>query len=309
MTNEHTQTDSVYIGNDIQVENIYPLPGSISRYLDHSLGQNGSRDAISIGNAASTPNISIEPDRVVTIHTLGHFNIQYKDQNSSTTSKYQHKPIEMLKALVALGGKDVGEMRLCQALWPDAHGDIAHSAFSVTLHRLRKIIGHAAVELNGCRLTLNPDYCWVDVWVCEQLLNTCNNTLMSRQIDKKLAMNCLESALHLYHGPFLGNEDEQPWYILYRQRLHSKMLRSLLSMCVNLESNNNCDHALEFYQKGVELEPLAEEFYYRWMRCLANLDRKAEAVSVFFRCRNIFQNSIGVNPSRVTQSLYRSLLN
>ena len=85
--------------------------------------------------------------------------------------KGQHKPIEMLKALIALGGRDVGETRLSEALWPDTDGDVAHSAFSVTLHRLRKMIGHSALQLNDSRLSLNPDMCWVDVWACEQLLN------------------------------------------------------------------------------------------------------------------------------------------
>ncbi|MFV2057818.1 MAG: BTAD domain-containing putative transcriptional regulator, partial [Thiohalomonadales bacterium] len=293
----------------IEVRNINRLPGSISRYLNYSLGQNGYNETILSSSESSAPAISIEPDHEVSIHTLGHFNIQSQDQNLSAVCKGQHKPIEMLKALIALGGKDVGEMRLCEALWPDTDGDIAHSAFSVTLHRLRKLTGHKAMELNDSRLTLNPDYCWVDAWVCEHLLNLCNRSLSSRHVDKKLAMSCIESAMHLYHGPFLGNEDEQPWYIMYRQRLHSKMLRSLLTMCANLEASNYSDHALDLYQKGIELEPLAEEFYYRLMRRLAKLDRKAEAILVFLRCQKIFQTSIGVNPSRVTESLYKTLLN
>src|SRR5262249_15853347 len=55
--------------------------------------------------------------------------------------KAQRKPLELLKALIALGPGDVSEIRLVEALWPESEGDKAKHAFESTLSRLPKLIG------------------------------------------------------------------------------------------------------------------------------------------------------------------------
>lgn len=280
-----------------------------SQYLTYSLGQNGHHSLL---HSSPHEDASISVSHVaqtLQIYTLGHFNIIAGAENIPLNSKGQNKPIEMLKALIALGGKDIGEMRLCEALWPDTDGDIAHSAFSVTLHRLRKLIGHDALHLNDSRLTLNPDYCWVDVWQCEQYLNTIQKQFTTNTLNEILVQQSIESVMELYNGPFLGNEDEQAWYLMFRDRMHSKMLRCLLMFSHYLEQNGRCEQALDIYHKGIELDPLAEQFYYRLMRCYATLGRKAEAITVYLRCTNILKTTLAVKPSSDSAALYKSLLN
>jgi DNA-binding SARP family transcriptional activator len=280
-----------------------------SQYLTYSLGQNGHYAQLHSVNYEQTGTNVSHAAQILQIYTLGQFNIIAGTENISVNSKGQHKPIEMLKALIALGGKDVGEMRLCEALWPDTDGDVAHSAFSVTLHRLRKLIGHDALHLNDSRLTLNPNYCWVDVWQCEQYLNTIQKQFATNSTNEKLTRQCIESIMELYNGPFLGNEDEQAWYLMLRDRMHSKMLRCLLAFSHYLEQNGRCEHALDIYHKGIELDPLAEQFYFRLMKCYATHDRKAEAIAVYLRCANILKTTLAVTPSSNTVTLYKSLLN
>jgi DNA-binding SARP family transcriptional activator len=43
------------------------------------------------------------------------------------------------------------------------------------------------------------------------------------------------------------------------------------------------------------------------MGCYGRLGRKAEAVSVYKRCRKALSTHLGVDPSRGTEALYRSL--
>ena len=43
-------------------------------------------------------------------------------------------------SLIALGGREASEERLSNALWPDADGDLAHESFTITLHRLRRLM-------------------------------------------------------------------------------------------------------------------------------------------------------------------------
>ena len=73
----------------------------------------------------------------------------------------------MLKALIALGGKGIDEERLMDILWPEADGDQAYSALTTTLSRLRQLLGEKVLEVQAGRVTLNPRYCWVDVWTFE----------------------------------------------------------------------------------------------------------------------------------------------
>jgi hypothetical protein len=107
----------------------------------------------------------------VKIFTLGRFDVLTDDRPVRFPGKAQKKPLALLRALVALGGQNVSEERVAEVLWPDAEGDAAHQALSVTLHRLRRLLGHdRAVSRNDGRLSLDPAHCWVDVWSVEQTL-------------------------------------------------------------------------------------------------------------------------------------------
>ena len=59
----------------------------------------------------------------IKIYTLGRFEIIRDDEPLHFSGKEQKKPLELLKALIAFGGRDVPEERLTDALWPDADGD------------------------------------------------------------------------------------------------------------------------------------------------------------------------------------------
>jgi DNA-binding SARP family transcriptional activator len=284
-------------------------PPSCSQYLTFSLGQNGQATEMFYENPLDRIAPHMAAEFPVKIYTLGQFSVVSGKNSVPLDRKGQHKPIEMLKALIALGGKDVGEMRLCEALWPDTDGDTAHSAFSVTLHRLRKLIGRDSLLVSDSRLTLNHQQCWVDVWACEQILNKIQHAMATAPIDDQLAINLADAAMYLYNGPFLGNEDEQAWYLMFRERLHSKMIRSLMSICHHLDRRGRCQQAMDIYQKGIELEPLAEEFYYQLMLCYAKHERKAEALATYLRCAKILNSALHLEPSKRTQALYHSLLN
>jgi len=293
-----------------------PSQGSVdnlecAQWLMFSLGQNGQ--AMNNQSANEEAPHAGANDFPIRIYTLGQFNIfkcnGNSEQGSVLNRKGQHKPIEMLKALIALGGRDVGETRLSEALWPDTDGDVAHSAFSVTLHRLRKMIGHNALQLSDSRLSLNPNVCWVDVWACEQLINQVQRELMKNSFASENAKQLMEAALFLYNGPFLGCEDEQAWFLMFRDRIHHKIIRTLIGLCQHLEKHQQCLLALDYYHKGIELEPLAEEFYFRLMKCYATHGRKSEAASVYLRCARVLESTLGVSASTKTRELYHSLLN
>ena len=106
------------------------------------------------------------------IYTLGKFDIARDGEVIRFSGKVQQKPLLLLKALIAFGGRDVKEEHLCDALWPDAEGDLAHRSFETTLYRLRQLIGKDnVVHLKEGRLTLDMRSCWVDAFALEKALD------------------------------------------------------------------------------------------------------------------------------------------
>ncbi|MEJ2010061.1 MAG: hypothetical protein P8Z30_18220, partial [Acidobacteriota bacterium] len=105
------------------------------------------------------------------VYTLGRFSAVCDEKPLAYTSGKGGRPLEMLKLLVALGGRDVSEGRVADTLWPDAEGDAARRAFTTTLYRLRRIVGEDAVILKDGRLTLSPRHCWADSWAFERLVS------------------------------------------------------------------------------------------------------------------------------------------
>jgi LuxR family transcriptional regulator, maltose regulon positive regulatory protein len=136
----------------------------------------------------------------VKVHTLGRFGLLVDDRPVESGRKVQQKPLVLLKALIALGGRGVPEGRLAELLWPDADGDLAHHSFEVALSRLRKLLGKEnALVLKEARLSLSNRQCWVDVWAFERLLGHAEK---ARKAGKQtVAIRLFEKAVALYGGP------------------------------------------------------------------------------------------------------------
>ena len=66
--------------------------------------------------------------------------------------------------------------------------------------------------------------------------------------------------------------------------------------------------AAELFQRAIELDPLAEIFYCRLMVCLREQGRRAEAIAVFRRCRQMLSVTLGIQPGESTEALHRELL-
>jgi two-component SAPR family response regulator len=243
----------------------------------------------------------------IKISTLGGFRLLKNDSPSHLSRKTQKRPLSMLKALIALGGKEVREDQISDALWPEADGDVAHESFATNLHRLRKLLGNErALQLREGRLTLNESLCWVDVWAFEQVIGQAD--VRWKEKLKDTAVRLEEEAMKLYKGPFLSGEIDQPWAAVMGERLRNKFLRIVGRLARYWSEADQWEKALDCYEKGLEVDPLAEEFYQGLMTCHRQLGRRAEALSVYSRCKKALSRAFGVEPSPKTEEMYRSLL-
>lgn len=115
------------------------------------------------------------------VYTLGRFSILRDEAPIRFSGKAQRKPLELLMALIALGGRDVPAFEVADSLWPDAEGDAAYRSLITTLQRLRHLLENPdAVVLSGNHLSVNRGILWVDCWAFERLSAKFRHRVLSR---------------------------------------------------------------------------------------------------------------------------------
>jgi DNA-binding SARP family transcriptional activator len=241
------------------------------------------------------------------IYTLGRFSIVGDGTPLRASGKAQQMPLRLLKALIALGGREVPVNTLSGFLWPDADGDQAHQSFGTTLHRLRKLLGRAEViTLNDGKLTLDSRYCWVDIWAFERFMGQVDEFVKGGVPEK--AWIVTEKALGLYKNHFLFSEGEESWIIPPAERLKSKYFKRLLQIGRAMEQAGQAERAVQLYEKGLEVDDCSEELYRRLMVHYRNLGKMGEALALYERCRKLLSNSLGIAPSPETEAVREALL-
>ena len=246
----------------------------------------------------------------IKIFTFGRFGLIKEGNPVESYRKVQHKPLSLLKALIALGGREVDESRLADILWPETEGDSAFSALTTTLSRLRQLLGmENAIKVKNGKLTLDSRYCYVDSWVFERLASKIEELWKQSQSKSSIeeVIRLTEKAIAMYRGPFLSADDEH-WALSCRERLRSKFLRLVFRLGDYLENSNQCEKAVYYYKKALEVDNLAEEFYQRLIVCYQYLGQHAEAMRVYKRCRGVLSATLGIEPSSKTEAIYKSLL-
>ncbi len=245
------------------------------------------------------------------VFTLGRFALIREGNPIRFSRKVQQKPLSMLKALIALGGKDVGEEQIIDALWPEAEGDAAHQLFETTLHRLRQLISFPeAVQRRDGRLTLNQNHCWVDAWAFERLIGQTLDAQWEKSGGPSADDTVLrtQKAIDFYGGAFLPGDAQEFWTNSLRERLRSKFLRVVEKLGRHWQESGQYEKAVECFQRGLEADDILEEFYQALMLLYQGVNRRTEALSVYTRCKKALFASLGVEPSPKTEAIRKSIL-
>src|SRR5204862_314379 len=97
------------------------------------------------------------------------------------------------------------------------------------------------------------------------------------------------------------------WAIPLRERLRTKFMRHLAERGRALSEAGEFGAAVALFEKGLNADPLAEEFYRQLMVCYQALDLRAEAIGVYRRCEKTLAATLGVAPGTKTVALYQKL--
>ncbi len=231
------------------------------------------------------------------IYTLGRFNLVINEQPLQFSGKSQKRPLELLRALISLGGRDVNINRLMDCIWPNAEADAAHASFNMALKRLRELFGkRQAINLSEGLLSLDPRYCWVDAWAFERLAG-----------KKIIKPGQMEKVLALYKGPLFSSEICLGWCLPMRQRLHRKFLALTSRLGRYWEEREQWQHAVDCYLNGLSVDEFAEYFYQRLMVCYKELGLNNEARRVYGQYYDLVAEHPELRLDEKSVRIYRSL--
>lgn len=231
----------------------------------------------------------------IRVYTLGRFALLKDDAPISFSGKTQKKPLELLKALIALGGRSVAANTLAETLWQDSVEGAARHALDMAVSRLRKLLGDdSAILIHEGKLSLNDKRVWTDAWAFERLAG---------DVEKHPAEALAQQAMARYTGAFLAGDEETAWLLGRRDRLRSHYLRLVSAHGSALERLGQHNQAIDIYRRALELEPLAEALYQGLMRCQLALDEPAQALETYRRCRQMLSVVLSIAPSPQTEKL------
>jgi DNA-binding SARP family transcriptional activator len=198
------------------------------------------------------------------IRTLGTFVIETEPRGQGGGSRKQGKPIELLKVLIALGGKNVRAEHLASALWPHVDGDYAYRSLNTTLHRLRKLLGgDDMLTLVDGRLGLDPRRCLLDTWALERIVEELAVTLQQPvSSDTGELLERLERALFVtYGGEFLAGEEGSPHFLASQERLRARFVQGVSGIARHHAKAGHFDDAVGCLEKGLQAAPASEPLY------------------------------------------------
>jgi hypothetical protein len=196
----------------------------------------------------------------VRIHSFGCFQIEVEEKPLTFAHKVQKKPLALLKAIVALDGRDVSGETLEDILWPEAEGDSAHIAFKSAVFRLRRLLGdERAIRIKEGRISLNPEIVWLDTWAFESLAVSVSRLYGERGSENTDKVNLLVSlVLDLYAGDFLSKNNDL-WADHCCKRLRTMFTRTIERLTEMLDRVGDSQRASYLRETALERGAVLEK--------------------------------------------------
>lgn len=214
--------------------------------------------------------------------------------------------------LVAEHARAVPRDELAEALWGETPPATWEKALTVLASKLRRLLAqHGVADPSiltaafGCYRLELPEGAWVDVLEAARATDDSEEALAEGDLDR--ARERASVATSLLQKPFLPGEGSD-WVEEKRRALAEVRERAHAAFADASLHAGDAPGAVGAAEQLVALAPLRESGYRRLMTAHAAAGNRAEALSVYERCRQLLADELGSYPSPETESIYRSLL-
>jgi DNA-binding SARP family transcriptional activator len=215
----------------------------------------------------------------------------------------------LLAALLLNQGQVVSTERLIGELWGDAPPDRAANLISIYVLRLRRLMGDPggqvlATRSPGYQLRLEAGD--LDAMSFETLAAGGRRALAVA--DAPHAAELLTEALALWRGTALVDVPPSDLVTAETDRLAESRLAALeLRIAADLQCGRTAQLIPEL-RRLLSDHPFQEGLWVLLMRALEDSGRRAEAVAVYSRARQVISDELGVDPGPELRQVYQRLL-
>ncbi len=209
----------------------------------------------------------------------------------------------LLTVLALRPGRTVPAGVLVDEVWDGEPPADAVGALQALVGRLRRALGHGAVESaeGGYRLAAVPDA--VDLYRFERLAGEGSRALEDGAADRALA--ALEEALALWHGPALADLPDRAATASRWEARRLDARRAALGARLAL---GRPEEALPELAALCDAHPLDEPFQALRVRALRAAGRPAEALAAYEEVRTLLDDRLGTAPGPALRALHTELL-
>jgi len=201
----------------------------------------------------------------VRIYTMGVLRVMFNDHQEFPACPLLAavEDSELLKVLIALGGRDVAETRMAAALWPCADSLDAGRRFDAKLTHLQQWFkAYDVLRVENGMVSLDERHCWVDTWALDRTQAIVRDMLRDPTADlpQDLAGQ-MERLLRLYRGDFLDGDCPRAWSLGLRERLRSSFVNTLAELGDYWLSRDDSGRALRCCHEGLSIDSSAKPLY------------------------------------------------
>ena len=216
----------------------------------------------------------------------------------------------VLAVLLMHANQVVASDRLLEELWPGHPADKATDSLQVRLSELRRALRSAGeadrlvTRPPGYLLRVAPEE--LDALRFERLAAEGGTALAAG--DAATAVQCLDQALALWHGPALAGFDAVPSARAEAGRLEEQRLAALESRADALLACGRHRDLIAELEALTTAHPLRERFWYQRMLALYRAGRQADALHAYRELRDILVAELAIEPSPELRELHARIL-
>ena len=212
--------------------------------------------------------------------------------------------------LMSRAAQPVAKAELVRAMWEDPPPS-ADTALNAVVSKLRRVLRSLEIDaphgvctdVGTYRLALPSP--WVDLEVARTAADRAEGAL--RRGELCAAWADANVAATIAQQPFLPDES-RGWVRRQRDVLSRVWRRSLLVLADVSTKNGEHELGVHYASQVADAEPFDELACQSLMRAHATAGNRAEALRVYARCRKLFRDELGTEPSEKTAGVFLSIL-
>ncbi|MFQ5922835.1 MAG: BTAD domain-containing putative transcriptional regulator [Anaerolineales bacterium] len=217
---------------------------------------------------------------------------QYDVRQDGMPIEIPSRPARTLLAYLVLTlGTHHPRDRLAGLLWPNSSESNARKNLRQALWRLRKAIGDVYLLVDTVSIAFDPasDF-WFDIALLEDT-----------------AEKNLKNAVSAYEGELLPGFYED-WVLLERDRLNAAFERKMERLVIQLIREQRWTDALDWAERWIAQGGVPEAAYRALMVSHSSTGELSKVEADYQRCVEALRQEVGVDPSKETADLHKSLL-